>query len=139
MERFPPESDEVSVTRMGLRTGGWIGYSDDAVFIDRGDDERIKIAHDNVTQISLNTFEWDLGIMSLLLIGVGTYVAVTRNPAVGIAFGAIGAWSAYRTYGKRYELRIRVDGEAKPVSLYPHQPGDCLDRLIDVCGLEERG
>jgi hypothetical protein len=33
----------VTVTRIGLREGGWIGYGDDAIFIQR-DDERIKIS-----------------------------------------------------------------------------------------------
>jgi hypothetical protein len=132
------ERADVAVTRIGLRHGGWIGYSDDAIFLDRGDDEGIKIAHDDVERLSLNILEWDLAVMSILLIGVGTFVAVTRNVVAGVAFGAVGAWSCYRTYAKRYELRIDVDGETTPLSVYPEEPGECHERLVDATGLERR-
>jgi hypothetical protein len=127
---------EVTVTRMQLREGGWIGYTDDAVFVDVDGETKIKVAHGNVTQVSLATLEWDMAVLSLLLVGVGTYVAATRNVLVGIAFGAVGCWSCYRTYTKRYELRIRVEGRHKPLSVHPVEPGACHERLADVTGLE---
>lgn len=127
---------EVTVTRMELREGGWIGYTEDAVFVDVDGETRIKVAHGNITQVSLATLEWDMAVLSLLLVGVGTYVAATRNPLVGIAFGAVGCWSCYRTYAQRYELRIRVEGRHKPLSVHPVEPGACHERLADVAGLE---
>jgi hypothetical protein len=129
------ETGDVTVTRIGLRDGGWIGYGDDAIFIDRGD-ERIKISHSNVTQLSLRILEWDLAVMSVVLVAVGTFVAVTRNVYIGTVFGGIGFWSLARTYSDRYELVIHVDGRARPVSVNPVEPGDCHERLAEAADLE---
>lgn len=128
----------VTLTRMQLREGGWIGYSDDAIFVDEDGETKVKVDHDNVTQISLQTVEWDLAVLSLVLVGVGTYVAATRNPLVGIAFGAVGCWSCYRTYSKRYELHVHVEGRHKPLAVHPVEPGECHETLADVVGLEQR-
>jgi hypothetical protein len=120
---------------MSLRGGGWIGYSDDAVFVDR-DDERLKIPREAVLEVALRTIEWDLAVMSLLLVGVGGFVAWTRNPLVGVAFAAIGLASCYRTWGNRNELVIRVENEPKPVTVHPDHPQECHGTLVDSLGLE---
>ena len=133
--RVNQESDEVSLTRMSLRPGGWIGYSEDAVFIDRND-QRIKIRNQDITQIGLRVLEWDIAVMSLLLVGVGIYVGVTRNIFAGVAFGVVGIGSLYYTYSQRYELVIRVDNRAKPVTLYPTHPKECHSTLVEEVGLE---
>jgi hypothetical protein len=124
---------------METRDGGWIGYSDEAIFVDEGGERRVRIDHANVTRISLSTVEWDLAVMSVLLVGVGTYVAATRNAFVGIGFGAVGVWSCWRTYRQRHELRVHVDGRHKPVTVHPVEPGECHDTLADVADLERRG
>ncbi len=129
------EAGEVTLTRMALRDGGWIGYGDDAIFVQR-DDERVKIRYANVTQLSLRTLEWDLAVMSVVLVAVGTFVAATRNTQVGIVFGAIGVWSFVRTYRSRYELLIHVEGRPKPLAVNPVEPGECHERLAEVTGLE---
>lgn len=129
---------EVTLTRMALREGGWIGYTDDAVFVDEEDGRRIKVDHANITQIALETIEWDLAILSLILVAVGTYVAATRNVLVGVAFGAVGCWSCYRTYSKRYELHVHVEGRHKPLSVHPVEPTECHETLADVVGLAQR-
>ncbi|PSQ61320.1 MAG: hypothetical protein BRD23_00460 [Halobacteriales archaeon SW_9_67_25] len=129
------ETGEVTVTRMGLRDGGWIGYAEGAIFVQR-DDEKVKISHSNVTQLSLRTLEWDLAVMSVVLLAVGTFVAITRNVYIGIVFGAVGVWSLARTYDDRHELIIHVDGRAKPVTVHPVDPGECHERLAEVAGLE---
>jgi len=132
-----PDATDTSVTlqRMSLREGGWIGYSDDAVFVDR-DDERVKIPRDAIIEVALRTVEWDLAVMSVLLVGVGAFVAWTRNPLVGVAFAAVGVASCYRTYGNRNELLIRVENERKPVSVHPEHPRECHGTLVDSLGLE---
>jgi hypothetical protein len=133
------EAAGVAVTRMETREGGWVGYTDDAVFVEEGGDRRIRIDHSNVTRVSLTTVEWDLAVLSLLLVGVGTYVAATRNTLVGVGFGAVGVWSCYRTYNQRHELRIHVEGRHEPVTLHPVEPAECHDTLAEVVGLERRG
>ena len=129
------ESRAVEITRMPLRTGGWIGYSEDAVFV-RRDDERVKIPTDAIKQVGLRTLEWDIAVMSVLLVGVGGYVVATRNPLVGVAFAAIGVYSFYRTYSKRKKLVIHVENERKPVVVHPEHSRKCQERLADHVGLE---
>ncbi|WP_336037923.1 hypothetical protein [Halobacterium yunchengense] len=128
----------VEITRMSLRGDGWIGYSEDAVYVDEGGDDRVKIPHDAVEAVTLRTLEWDLAVMSLLLVGVGAYVVVTRNPLVGVAFAAVGAFSAYRTYRHRHELAIRVRNRPKPLTVHPEHPHQCLDALSDRVGLQKQ-
>ncbi|ESP87028.1 hypothetical protein [Candidatus Halobonum tyrrellensis] len=125
---------EVAVRRMPLREGGWVGYGDDAVYVVR-DDEPVEVRTDDVVRVSLRTVEWDLAVMSLLLVGVGGYVAATRNPLVGAAFALVGVASLYRTYGHRHQLRIHVEGGAKPLTLHPEHPAECHDTLADLAGL----
>jgi hypothetical protein len=126
----PERGGEVEITRMDLRGGGWIGYSDDAVFV-VDDDDRVKVSKDAIDGLALRTLEFDIAVMSLLLIAVGAYVALTRNPLVGVGFGAVGLYSAYRTYQQRHELVIDVDNEAKPISVYPAHPSECHSRLVE--------
>lgn len=123
-------ASDVEITRMSLRADGWVGYSDDAVFLDHGD-ERVKIRNDAIEEVGLRTLEWDIAIMSLLLVGVGGYVVLTRNPLVGVGFAAVGLFSLYRTYGRRWELVIRVENRPKPVTLHPKHPRECHETLVD--------
>ena len=128
-----PDEDEaakeVEISRMTLRTGGWIGYSEDAVFVD-DDSDRIKIRHDAVESIAIRTLEFNVAVMSLLLLAVGGWVAVNRNPLVGAGFGAVGLFSLYRTYQQRHELVINVENKPKPVSVYPEHPSECHEALV---------
>jgi hypothetical protein len=134
-ETFGPGDDAVTVTRMSLRKGGWIGYSDDAVFVDR-DDQQVKIRNDAVSTVALRVIEWDVVVMSVLLVGVGGFVALTRNPLVGAAFALVGIGSLYRAYAKRYELVIHVENEAKPVTVFPAHPKECHETLAKGLGLD---
>ncbi|MFC4989859.1 MULTISPECIES: hypothetical protein [Saliphagus] len=125
----PPSSGGdagTSITKTSLRTGGWLGYDEDALYVAR--DDRIKLRGEDVTRITLRVVEWDLVVMSLLLVGVGGYVSMTGNTLVGIGFAVVGALSLYRTYRKRYELEIRVEG-GKSVTVYPAHPKRCHERL----------
>jgi hypothetical protein len=123
------DRSETTITRMSLRSGGWIGYDDDAVFVQQDDEQGFRIALDDVGRITLTTFEWDLVVMSLLLVGVGAFVGTTRNVLVGVGFAAVGCWSLYRTYRKRYQLVIHVQEQPKPVAVHPVQPTECHERL----------
>lgn len=142
MNEEETKTTETTITRMGLRSGGWIGYDGDSVFVQPDEEQGYKIARTDVARITLNPVEWDLAVMSLLLVGIGGYVGFTRNPLVGVGFLAVGAWSLYRTYSKRYELVLYVDNEAKPVSVYPTHPKEChraIGELIRSDDESERG
>lgn len=130
------EHREVEITRMPLRDGGWIGYAEDAVFLDRGD-ERVKIRNDAVNGIGRRVLSWDTAVMSVLLVGVGGWVVLTRNPLVGVAFAAVGLFSLYRTYQKRQALVIHIEDRAKPLAVHPEHPAECHERLAAETGLEE--
>lgn len=126
---------DVHITRMSLRAGGWIGYADDAVFVEDGDD-RIKIHNDAIEEVGLRSLEWDIAVLSVLLVAVGGYVVVNRNPVVGVGFTAVGLFSLYRTYSQRHELVIRVENRPKPVSVHPEHPQECHKTLVDHVGLK---
>ena len=130
--------DDVEITRMSIRTGGWIGYTADALYIER-DDEKIRIGNEHVREIALRSVQWDVAIMSALLVGVGGYVVVTRNPLVGVAFAAIGCLSLYRTYTKRYALVLRVANEPNPVVVHPTHPIECHETLVESVGTDTPG
>lgn len=127
------ESDErdseVTITRTSLRRGGWLGYGDDGLYVKR--DEKVKVRDEDVTHVTLRAVEWDLVVMSLLLVGIGGYVVATRNPLVGVGFGVAGLLSLSRTYRKRYALAIHVENEPKPLTVYPNHPKQCHERLAD--------
>lgn len=124
----------VAITRTPLRPGGWIGYADGAVYVDR-DDQRTRIGTDAITGVALRTAEWDLAVMSLLLVGVGGYVGVTRNPLVGVGFALVGALSLYRSYRRRHRLAIHVENRPKPTVVYPEYPAECHEALAEHAGL----
>jgi len=129
-----PDDDKVDITRMSLRNGGWIGYSDDAVFVD--DEKRVKIHNTDISTVGLRIIEWDVAVMSTLLVILGGYVVATRNPLIGLAFALVGLLSLYRTYTKRHELIIHVENKPKPIRVYPTHPRECHKTLTDAFGME---
>lgn len=136
MSEQDPERRDVEITRMGLRDGGWIGYAEDAIYVDRDDGERVKIHDDAVQQIGRRVLAWDTAVLSVVLAGVGGYVILTRNPLVGVGFAALGLFSLYRTYQKRQALVIHIDGRAKPLAVHPEHPAECHERLAEEAGLQ---
>lgn len=116
---------------MDLRPGGWIGYNDEGVYINRGDEDQIKIRHGNVAQIGLKSTDWGIVVMSLLLVGIGAFIGATRNPFVGVGFAVAGLVSLYWSYRKRYKLVIHVENERTPISTYPTYPAECHETLAE--------
>jgi len=128
-------SDAVEVLRMSLRTGEWIGYTADAEYIER-DSDKIKIENEHVREITLRSVRWDIAVMGALLVGIGGYVAATRNPIVGVFFGVIGCLSLYRTYSDRYALVVRVANKPKPLVVHPTHPVECHEALVESVGAD---
>ena len=127
--------DDSIIAEMPLRSSGWVGYSDDAIVIN--DDECKKIHTEDVAEIGLRTLQWDIAVMSILLVGVGGYIVLTRNPFIGLCFALVGLGSLYRTYTHRQALVIQIRNHQKPVIIHPTNPETCHDKLAETAELNQ--
>lgn len=107
--------------RFPLRTGGSVALTDDRLLVAAGESV-IRIDRDDIAEITVEGFDWFLGLMSVLLVGWGLY-STQRSLALGLAFATFGAGSLYWTYHKRGKARIKVAGRPKPVSVFPADTG----------------
>lgn len=113
---FAPDGGAV-IESHTLRGGGRLEVTDDALVV-RRDDDPVQIDLVNIVEVSHASFDYFLGILSLALVGFGV-VSLERNVPAGLVFTAIGLASLYRTYGRRGQLKFRVQGRAKPLIVYP--------------------
>lgn len=111
-----------------LRDGGTLSVTTDAIVVDRGTADPIRIAVDNLVEVSLSSFDYFLGLLSVAIVGFGV-LSLERNVLLGLAFVVVGLASAYRTYSRRGALTFRVTGRAKPLVVYPEYPQAVYDSL----------
>ncbi|MEY7850055.1 hypothetical protein AB7C87_12755 [Natrarchaeobius sp. A-rgal3] len=111
--------------RGGLRKGGEIAVTDDRVLV-RSDGELTSVPYANVSEITNESFNWFLAILSGSLVLFGLY-SMTENVVIGAVFALFGLWSVYRTYRHRDRVRIHTHSQAKPVEVFP----DNVDGLYD--------
>lgn len=102
-----------------LRRGGKLELMEDALRV-TDDDESIRVPYEKIVEVSHSSIDFFLGILSLALVGFGI-LSLERNALAGLAFTVIGFASLYRTYGRRGQLKFRVQGRAKPLIVYPEQ------------------
>ncbi|MFC4440171.1 MULTISPECIES: hypothetical protein [Natrialbaceae] len=100
-----------------LRPGGEIAVTGRRVLVRRADGTT-SVPYANVSEVSHESFNWFLAIMSLSLAGFGVY-SIPANAFVGTGFAAAGLWSLYRTYRHRDRVRIHTHSQAKPVEVFP--------------------
>lgn len=116
-----PDGESVR-ERLSLRTGGSVVLSDDFLLVvtdaDSGDPNLTRVALDDVAEVTVEEFDTFLAVLSILLVGYGLY-SVPNGALLGTAFAGFGAASLYWTYRKRGKTRIKVEGRAKPISLFP--------------------
>lgn len=112
--------------RTDLRRGEWVGFDDETVYVDLGDD-RYRMDFADVAEVSLEDYDYTMGIVSLILVGFGIYFA--RQHLGSLFFTAAGLVSAYRIYSRRNELAIKVTGRAKPLVCYPEDAQEFYERL----------
>lgn len=117
-----------------LRNGGTLDVTDDELVITQ-DDDPVRIEIDRIVEVSHASFDYFLGILSLALIGFGI-LSLERNVPAALLFGAIGVASLYRTYGRRGQLKFRVQGRAKPLIVYPVHAQSVYDGLEPYVGVE---
>ncbi|MFB6111727.1 MAG: hypothetical protein ABEJ35_04230 [Halobacteriaceae archaeon] len=113
MTEGPDEFD----TRYPLRTGGTVGLAEDALFVET-ESEGIRIDLDDVAKVTHRDMDWFVALLAVVVVGFGLFM--TRESILGgVAFVGIGLWSGYRAYTTRQEVKIRVRGRTKPVTIYP--------------------
>lgn len=116
--------------RLRLRTGGTVAVTDERLLVAAGE-EVTPVALDDVAEVTVEEFDWFLGVLSALLVGYGLY-SVPRSLPLGLGFAAFGAASLYWTYRKRGKARIKVAGRPKPISVFPADTGAFHDALEPV-------
>jgi hypothetical protein len=134
--------DETVSQRLSLRTGGSVALTDDYLLVS-ADGEITSIALDDVAEVTIEAFDWFLGVLSVLLVGYGLY-SIPKSALLGGAFAAFGAASLYWTYRKRGKARIKVTGRPKPISVFPADTEAFADALEPLRaetdeGVEEGG
>lgn len=126
--------------RGGLRSGDEIAVTDRRVLVHE-DAETTSVPYANVSEISNESFDWFLTILSLALVGFGLY-SITENVVVGIGSVLFGLWSVYRTYRHRDRVRIHTHSQAKPVEVFPEEVDQLYDELepaIEAVRAEREG
>lgn len=113
--------------RGGLRSGDEIAVTDRRVLV-RKDDETTSVPYTNVSEVSNESFDWFLAILSLALVGFGLY-SISNNAFVGVGLALFGLWSVYRTYRHRDRVRIHTHSQAKPVEVFPEDVEQLYDEL----------
>lgn len=99
-----------------LRGSGAVGLTDERLLV--VEDEVTSVELPSVDSVELQAFDWFLGFMSVLLVGLGLFL--TRESVLGgLGLAAAGVASLYLTYRKRGEASVVVRGRAKPIKLHP--------------------
>ena len=101
---------------VALRTGGSVGLTDDRLLV--VDEQVTSIELDTVVEVTVQSFDWFLGILSVVLVVIG-FLATADSVLGGAAFVLVGLASLYRTYRNRGEVYVQVNRRAKPLKFYP--------------------
>jgi hypothetical protein len=115
----------------GTDGGGEVGLTDDALFVAEGDGPPVRVGFDDIVEVEVQTIDYFLVTMSLVLIGFGLYTTQSSLPG-GVGIALIGVFNGYRTYQRRKRLIVTVSGRRKPLSVYPTDPDALFDALEAV-------
>lgn len=121
LQRAVPEGEALRY-HAPLRAGGRVGLTDERLLVD-DDGEVDSIPLLTIEEVTVESFDWFLGVLSALLVGFGLY-SLPRSAVGGFAFALFGLASLYRTYGKRNEVSVRVRNRPKPVRFYSAERED---------------
>lgn len=114
-----------------LRTGGTVGLTDERLLV--ADEAEVSVELDTIEEVTVETLDWFLVVLSVLLVGFGVY-ATREHLLGGVAFALFGLASCYWTYRNRNEVLVRVRGRATPLRLYPAETEPfrtALERALD--------
>ena len=111
--------------------GGALGLTDDRVLV--VGDESVSVPFDNVREVTVQSLDWYLVVLSVVLLGVAA-VVFPDDPLVGVAFALFAVGNVYWTYRKRNRVRVNTHSRPKPVTFYVDEPqvlSDALERALD--------
>lgn len=120
------ESEQVE-ERLSLRTGGSLALTDERLLVD-ADDEVTTVELADVVEVTVERYDWFLLVLSVSLVGYGLY-STQRSLPIGLAFTGFGAASLFWTYRKRGKVRVKVEGRAKPLSMFPEDTDAFSDAM----------
>jgi hypothetical protein len=110
-----------------LRDGGEIAVTEKRVLV-RSDGSLTSIPYTNVSEVSTESLNWFLAVLSGALVLFGLY-SIPANALLGGGFAAFGLWSLYRTYRHRDRVRIHTHSQPKPVEVFPANVDALYDEL----------
>ncbi|WP_255192102.1 hypothetical protein [Natronobeatus ordinarius] len=113
--------------RGSLRDGREIAITEYRLLV-RSDDQLTSVPYTNVSEVTNESFDWFLTILSGALVLFGLY-GLGQNPLIGIGFILAGLWSIHRTYRHRDRVRIHTHSQAKPVEVFPEDVETLYDEL----------
>lgn len=135
------EAGEALRFHTSIRRGGRVGVTDDRVIIVR-DDGTESVRLEAIAEVTVQTFDWFLAILSVVLIGFGL-LSLRRSVLGGLAFTAFGVGSFYWTYRKRGKVQLHLHQSRKAVTFsiaaseeFQDALGRALDRFREKHDLE---
>lgn len=99
-----------------LRRGDRVDLTDESLFVAREETVRVRLV--DVEEITIQSFDWFLGIMSIALVGFGA-LTLERSALAGATFAVLGVLSLYWTYHERNTVTVTVRNRAKPLTFRP--------------------
>lgn len=121
-----------------LRQGGQVGLTDERLLVD--DDDLIAFPLPQISEVSIESFDWFLGVLSIVLVAFGI-VSVPSNLYGGLSFALVGIGSLYWTYRNRGEVLVRLGDRPKPIRFHPKNTErfqEALSAALDTYGSNER-
>lgn len=111
--------------------GGALGLTDDRVLV--VGDEAVSVPFENVSEVTVQSLDWYLILLSVVLLGVAA-VLLPDDPPIAVAFALFALVNVYWTYRKRNRVRLKTHSRPRPVTFYVDDPGtlyDALERALD--------
>lgn len=97
-----------------LRRGGRVGVTDDRVIVVR-DGETTSVHLETIREVTVQTFDWFMGLLSAVLVGFGL-LSLGRSVPGGLLFVGFGLASLYWSYRKRGQVQLHLKGRRKAVT-----------------------
>lgn len=98
------------------RGEGRVGLTDERLLVVVGT-ERESVPYENVSEVTVQTFDWFLALLSVGLVAIGWLQAQSNLP-LGAFFALAGLVSLFVTYRKRGKISVTLHTHPKPVVFY---------------------